>query len=117
MNSTNKFNASVIDGKTVDVWSITITANDFGVLAAGDILVEAAAVGASKGMLVSNPNTFVDNDIVMNYSPATGDTDFDGARYVFTPVLHGIAWKERMSPLPACVESVNKSRVSTWFEL
>ena len=108
---------ATIDGKTVDVWSITITANDFGVLAAGDILVEATAVGASKGMLVSNPNTFVDNDIVMNYSPATGDTDFDGARYVFTPVLHGIAWKERMSPLPACVESVNKSLVPTWFEL
>lgn len=194
---------ATISGKSVDVWSIDITPNEFGTLAIGTIFVEAKSnvstvkvalsgtasasgkvaitlddgtaveldvgngktaeeaaaivaggtyatgwtavadganviftknawggtvtatyptgitgvISMNQGMLVSNPNAFVDNDIVMNYSPATGNSDFDGARYMFTPILHQIAWKERMSPLPSCVDSINKSRVSTWFEL
>lgn len=106
-----------VDSKKVNVWKITITANDFGALSKGAILVEAAEAGASKKMLVSNPNTFIPWDMVFNYSPATEDTDFNGARYAFAPVLHGVAWKNRMSKLPTCVDAINKSRITGWFEL
>lgn len=106
-----------VDSKTINVWKITISANDFGALSKGAILVEAAEAGTGKKMLVSNPNTFVPEDMVFNYSPATGNTDFSGARYSFTPVLHAIAWKNRMSKLPTCVDAINKCKVTGWFEL
>lgn len=106
-----------IGGVDTDVWEITIAAGDFGALTKGDIMVEAASAGSSVQMLVQNPNTFVPDDKVFNYSPATGNEDFEGARYSFTPVLHGVAWVNRMSKLPSCVDAINKSKVSGWFEL
>ena len=43
--------------------------------------------------------------------------DFDGARYFIEPVLHEVAFIEKMSPLPECIKKLNKSRINGWFEL
>ena len=89
-----------------------------GALSEGDILVEAVEAGSGKAMLVQNPNTFCPCDYDMFYEPATGDEDYDGARYLMTPVLHGTAFIHKMSPLPdAVLNECNKSRVNGWFEL
>lgn len=102
---------------TVDVWKVTLGAA-IGVLAKGEVLVEGESAGAGKKMLVQNPNTMCPADYDFLYAPATGDDDFDGARYFMTPALHGIAYVSRMSPLPAAVNSArNKSLVTGWFEI
>lgn len=110
---------ATISSKTVDVWSVAITAADFGssTIAVDTIFVEGAEAGESKSMYVTNPNGFLEQDIVYNYAPASGDTDFFGARYLFTPILHGVVWKSRANYIPACVDAINKSRVNGWFEL
>lgn len=104
-------NAVVANG---EVYDLTLS----GALSAseGDVLVEAEAEGTSK-MLVQNPNTFAPNDYDVLHAPAADENSFDGARYFLTPVLHAVAYKCKMSVLPACVETLNKSRVNGWFEL
>ena len=68
--------------------------------------------------MVTNPNAMCPADYDFLYEPVTGDNDFDGARYFMTPVLHGIAYIDRMSPLPKSVLAArNKSLVTGWFEL
>lgn len=98
------------------VWTLTLSAA-LGTLTEGTVLVEAVEAGSDKAMLVKNPNTFAPNDTELMYTPATGASDFEGARYFLTPVLHGIAYTSKMSPIPACVKAVNKSKVNGWFEL
>lgn len=98
-----------------DVWKITFN-TALGELAAGDILVEAAEENASGSMLVQNPNTVADKDFDMFYTPAT-DSNKKGARYNLTPALHGTMYIHKMSPMPAVVLGVNKSRVNGWFEI
>lgn len=98
------------------VYELTLSAT-LGALEAGAILVEAEEAGANKQMLVRNPNSFAACDYDLFDAPATGDEDFDGARYFLAPALHGIAYIKRMSPVPACVLSVNKSNINGWFEL
>lgn len=100
-----------------DVWKLTLSAT-LTALKAGDVLVEAAEAGESKKPMVTNPNAMCPADYDFLYEPSTGDSDFDGARYFMTPVLHGIAYIDRMSPLPKSVLAArNKSLVTGWFEL
>lgn len=106
-------NKVVADG---NVYTLTLSAAA-GSVKTGDILVEADAVGSTAKMLVQNPNTFAPADYDVLYTPAENENSFDGARYFLTPVLHGIAYTCKMSPVPACVKAVNKSRVNGWFEL
>lgn len=105
---------AVSNGKKV--WQCTISATLTGVVA-NDILVEGNAAGATAKMLVQNPNAILPCDADFLYEPATGDSDFDGARYAFTPILHNIMWISDMSPIPDCILKFNKSRVKGWFEL
>ena len=64
----------------IDVWALTVsealTATD------GDVLVEA---DSGNNMLVKEINGVIDADIDMLDAPSTGDADFDGARYMYTP--------------------------------
>lgn len=100
-----------------DVWEVTLSAT-LADLVVGDILVEAVEAGSGKKPMVTNPNAMCPADYDFLYEPATGDNDFDGARYFMTPVLHGIAYIDRMSPLPKSVLAArNKSLVTGWFEL
>lgn len=101
---------TVVDG--VDVWALTVD----GTLTAseGDILVEADAEG---DMMVKDINAVAPTDGDMFDAPATGDEDFDGARYSYTPALGGIMYINKMSPLPECVLKLNKARVNGWFQV
>lgn len=106
--TTTVTNVAISDGLytlTVDT-SLSVSQND--------VLVEADSDGT---MLVKNPNTWAATDYDLFYAPATGDEDFDGARYMITPALHAIAYTNRMSPLPDCVKALNRSKVNGWFEI
>ena len=96
----------------IDVWALTVsealTATD------GDVLVEA---DSDNNMLVKEINGVIDADIDMLDAPSTGDADFDGARYMYTPALGGIMYTHKMSPLPACVKAKNISKVNGWFQV
>ena len=97
---------------SVDVWALTVS----GTLTAskGDVLVEA---GADGNMLVKQINGVIDCDLDMLDAPATGDEDFDGARYAYTPALGGIMYTKKMSPMPECVLAVNQSKINGWFQI
>lgn len=100
-----------------DVWKLTLSAT-LTTLKEGNVLVEAAEAGNSQKPMVTNPNAMCPADYDFLYEPATDDVDFDGARYFMTPVLHGIAYIDRMSPMPKSVlDARNKSLVTGWFEL
>lgn len=101
---------AVVDG--VDVWALTMS----GAVAAeeGDVLVEADAEGK---MLVKAINAVAPTDLDMGDAPATGDEDFDGARYSYTPALGGIMYVNKMSPLPECVLKLNIAKVNGWFQV
>ena len=96
----------------VDVWACTCSAT----LAAekGDVLVEADAEGK---MMVKAINGVFDADADMLDAPSTGDEDFDGARYLYTPALGGIMYTHKMSPMPKCVLDLNIAKVNGWFQI
>ena len=96
----------------VDVWACTCSAT----LDAekGDVLVEADAEGK---MMVKAINGVFDADADMLDAPATGDEDFDGARYLYTPALGGIMYTHKMSPMPKCVLDLNIAKVNGWFQI
>lgn len=96
----------------VDVWACTCSAT----LAAekGDVLVEADAEGK---MTVKAINGVFDADADMLDAPSTGDEDFDGARYLYTPALGGIMYTHKMSPMPKCVLDLNIAKVNGWFQI
>lgn len=100
-----------------DVWKVTLSA-PLANLVVDDILVEAVEAGPDQKPMVTNPNAMCPADYDFLYEPSTGDSDFDGARYFMTPVLHGTAYIDRMSPMPKSVlDARNKSLVTGWFEL
>lgn len=103
--------ATVVD-KT-DVWALKMSASFTGA-EKGNVLVE---VGSDDNMLVKAINAVVDADYDMLDVPATGDEDFDGARYMYTPALGGIMYTNKMSPLPACVKALNQSKINGWFQI
>lgn len=102
-----------------DVWKITLSAT-LGSVAKDAVLVEASEAGASKTAKVTNPNCFLPSDYDFLYEPTTGDDDFDGARYMLTPCIANEDTKvytDRVSPMPASVKALNKSRIEGWFNL
>lgn len=95
----------------VEVWACTCSAAL--TTKKGDVLVEADAAN----MLVKNINAVAPTDLDMLDAPATGDEDFDGARYSYTPALGGIMYINRMSPMPKCVLDLNKSNINGWYQV
>ena len=96
----------------VDVWACTCSAT----LDAekGDVLVEADEEGK---MMVKAINGVFDADADMLDAPSTGDEDFDGARYLYTPALGGIMYTHKMSPMPKCVLDLNIAKINGWFQV
>lgn len=117
-------------GSPVTVTAVTATTDDSGVKVwrltldssieaeAGAILVEADSDG---NPIVTNPNSYAPADIDVRYIATTDeDADYEGARYIYTPALANedtILYINRMSPLPASVKALNKSKVEGWFHL
>ena len=100
------------DGDT-DVWECvldgTITANK------GDVLVEA---GSDDKMLVKNINAFADSDADMPIAGTSDGSDFDNAKYLYTPAVGGaFIIIHKMSPLPKCVRDINKSPYNGLFKV
>lgn len=96
----------------VEVWAVTT--NTALTTKKGDVLVEADAKGK---MMVKHINAVCPTDLDMFDAAATGDEDFDGARYSYTPALGGIMYTNKMSPLPACVKKINQAKVNGWFQI
>lgn len=92
-----------------------ITAASIGTIAIGDILVEAEEAGAGKSLLVKNPNSFLDVDY--NFPIGMNVVAAQNIKYTVSPILHETAWIERMSYIPAFMNTRNKSLVTGWFEL
>lgn len=106
------------DGAT-DTWVLTVDSNLTG-LNDGDILVEGTEVGASANMLVQNINSVAGCDYDFLYNPVADtseDDEFEKARYHIALQLGGLMWKDRMSPIPECVEVFNQANVNGWFEV
>ena len=91
-----------------------------GALTAGDILVEAdAAEDAAKvsptgscGVLVPNPNTFIEAD--RDLMPTEG-YGIQNANYSISTVYNKQAWVARMQPLPGYVLEKNRSNIEGIF--
>lgn len=96
----------------VEVWAVTT--NTALNAEKGDVLVEADADGT---MMVKHINAVCPTDLDMFDAAATGDEDFDGARYSYTPALGGLMYTNKMSPLPACVKKINQAKVNGWFQI
>lgn len=101
-----------VDGVDVDVWALTFASTISA--EKGDVLVEA---GEDGKMLVQAINAVAHADMDMLDAPATGDEDFDGARYSYTPALGGIMYINKMSPLPECVLKLNIAKVNGWYQV
>lgn len=96
-----------------EVWALTMA----GALTAkaGDVLVEADSEGK---MMVKAINAFADCDMDMVFDPNEGEDEFEKAKYLYTPAVGGAyIMKRYMSPIPACVEAVNKSQFNGLFKL
>lgn len=96
----------------VEVWALTMSVTISA--SKGDVLVEA---DEENKMMVKAINGVVDADCDMLDAPASGDDDFDGARYFYTPALGGIMYTHKMSPVPACVKNVNIAKINGWFQV
>lgn len=96
----------------VDVWAVTTSAAL--TTKKDDVLVEADTDG---NMMVKHINAVCPTDLDMFDAAATGDEDFDGARYSYTPALGGLMYTNKMSPLPACVKKINQAKVNGWFQI
>lgn len=96
----------------VEVWACTCSAAL--TTKKGDVLVEA---DSSNKMMVKAINAVAPTDLDMFDAPATGDEDFDGARYSYTPALGGIMYISKMSPMPACVLAENRAKVNGWYQI
>lgn len=101
-----------------DVWKLTLS--EALTAKKGDVLVEASAGTGTVQAVVTNPNSYAPCDFDFVYNPVTSDDEFEGARYLFTPCLANpdvVLYKSKMSPAPASVLALNKSRVNGWFRL
>lgn len=96
----------------VEVWAVTTSAAL--TTKKEDVLVEA---DADDKMMVKHINAVCPTDLDMFDAAATGDEDFDGARYSYTPALGGLMYTNKMSPLPACVKKINQAKVNGWFQI
>lgn len=114
--SVSKYN----DGGT-RIWEVILADKNLTSLSDGDILVEADKAHASDAnMLVKNINSVAGCDYDFLYSPVADpseDDEFEKARYHIALQLGGLMWKDRMSPIPECVEVFNQANVNGWFEV
>lgn len=83
----------------------------------GDVLVEAKEEAAEGEMLVKVVNSVAACDYDCFYAPAVDANDWEGARYHISPALGGLMYTNKMSPMPACVLSLNKCDVNGWFRV
>jgi hypothetical protein len=97
----------------VNVWTLTLSAA-LADVKKGDVLVEA---DAENNMLVKAIQGVADSDGDLRYAGATGDEEFDKARYHYVPALGGIMYTSKMSPMPACVLALNQSKINGWFQI
>ena len=108
------------DGDTL-IWEVQLSDANIGTLSDGDILVEADKNHASTAnMLVKNINSVAGCDYDFLYSPVADpseDDEFEKTRYHIALQLGGRMWKNRMSPIPECVEVFNQANVPGWFEV
>jgi hypothetical protein len=105
-----------IEEKTISgvkVWACTASVSGL-TYEEGDVLTELSESGIP---VVQEINAVAPTDLDMFDAPATGDEDFDGARYSYTPALGGIMYTNKMSPLPECVKKLNKSNINGWFQI
>lgn len=104
--------------ENTDNWEVTFA--ETVTASKGAILVEADKAGSGAKSVVQNPNAFIACDVDFVFDPAVDGTDFSGARYTLTPCLANEDTKlyvDKMSPLPASVKALNRSKVEGWFEL
>lgn len=94
---------SEVDSTAGAVYSFAITADAFGELSVGDILLEAAAAGTST-LLLTNPNTIFKTDIYIDSIPATSDDDYDGARYPAALYNAATLYGANISTLPTIIK-------------
>lgn len=116
-----------VSSTTYDVYAVTVSSNIASSISKGTILVEAAAAGSDKKMLVEQINAVIDCDCDFFETPviqsgtnvinAVGSMDFDSARYLYAPALGGLMYTHKMSPLPQCVKDLNRSNVNGWFKV
>lgn len=102
-----------------DMYELTLSAA-LGALKVGDIIVEADKAGDGAKPLVTNPNTVAACDYDFLYDPTASTDDFEGARYLITPLIATEDVKmytSKMSPMPAYIAALNKSRINGWFNL
>lgn len=122
-----------ISSNATNVWQLTISAAL--TIEKGAILVEAESfsegTSATKKMLVKAINgvfdcdtDFFENDNESDVTPTldgggnvTGYTDWDKARYQYTPALGGLMWIHKMSPMPQCVLDLNMCNVPNWYHV
>jgi hypothetical protein len=100
-----------------NVWALTLAKAPTTAPKEGDVLVEADTDG---NMVVKNINAWADQDLTFSYNPsASGDsmTDFESAKYFYTPVVAATAYIHKMSPLPQCVLDLNSANVNGWFRI
>lgn len=110
-----------ISSTTYNVWKIKTDSALFATntIVDGTVLVEA---DADNSMLVKTINAVADCDADMFDYPSytfgsNGDTNFEDARYFYTPALGGLMYINKMSVLPQCVLDMNPCNVNGWFKV
>jgi hypothetical protein len=98
----------------VKVWECKM---DSAALALLDGVVLAEVNKDNSSSCLKTINAVAPTDLDMFDAPATGDEDFDGARYSYTPALGGIMYTNKMSPLPEFAKKFNKSNINGWFQI
>lgn len=124
---------TTISEQSTPVWQLTMSAAM--TITKGAVLVEAEGfsegTSATKKMLVKAINgvfdcdtDFYENDNESDVTPTldgggnvTGYTDWDKARYQYTPSLGGLMWIHKMSPMPQCVLDLNQCNVPNWYHV
>lgn len=124
---------TTINETSTPVWQLTVSASM--TIVKGAILVEAEnfteGTSATKKMLVKAINgvfdcdtDFFEKDNESDVTPTldgggnvTGYTDWDKARYQYTPALGGLMWIHKMSPMPQCVLDLNQCNVANWYHV
>lgn len=100
---------------TTDVWALTLAAAPAKAPAKGDVLVECDENGK---MLVQNINGILPCDFDFCFSPASDpadEDDFEGARYLLTPVMGAVMYKHKMSVMPKFIDSINQVNINGVF--
>lgn len=101
-----------------NVWKVTV-GTTLGSLEVGDVLVEAESASASGKMLVHTINAVApcDYDFLVTPMGTFAEGTPDEVSIFIAPMLHGTMYKHKMSPVPPCVDKLNKSRINGWYEV